>query len=338
MRTPDFEHNLLPVLQGRKPERATLFELFMDDRIYETLSGQSLAGLSQLSRARIISGVMARLGYDYTTVYASAFRFPIAPLRMAQSRSLNTTPMIHDWESFEKYRWPDPEDFDCSALEKMKDFLPDGMKLMVMGPGGIQENLNDIVGYENLCYLLYDEPELVQEIARQIGIRLVKYYELIASVDTVGFLCSNDDWGFNTQTFLSPEDMRQYIFPWHKRVVEVAHRHGKPCILHSCGEFRAVLDDIVEDMKFDARHSYEDNIFPVEEAYEQLNGRITVLGGIDMNLMISGSPEEIYRRASAMLERTEARGGYALGSGNSISAAVPIENLMALVKAATDRD
>ena len=57
-----------------------------------------------------------------------------------------------------------------------------------------------------------------------------------------------------------------------------------------------------------------------------------------MNLMISGSPEDIYRRASAMLERVEGRGGYALGSGNSISAAVPLENLMALVKAATDHD
>lgn len=94
------------------------------------------------------------------------------------------------------------------------------------------------------------------------------------------FLCSNDDWGFNTQTLLSPDDMRRFVFPRHKKIVETAHRHGKPCILHSC----------------------QDNIVPVEEAYEQLNGRIAVLGGIDMNFLVTGTPDEVYRRSRAMLE------------------------------------
>ena len=27
------------------------------------------------------------------------------------------------------------------------------------------------------------------------------------------------------------------------------------------------MDDIIDDMKYDAKHSYEDKIMPVEEAY-----------------------------------------------------------------------
>ena len=33
MRTPDFEHNLLKILRREKAERATLFELFLNDTI-----------------------------------------------------------------------------------------------------------------------------------------------------------------------------------------------------------------------------------------------------------------------------------------------------------------
>ena len=77
------------------------------------------------------------------------------------------------------------------------------MKLMVMGPCGVLENVISLVGYDNLCYMLFEEPELVQAIFDHVGAGLVSYYEQVVDADTVGFLCSNDDWGFNTQTFLS---------------------------------------------------------------------------------------------------------------------------------------
>jgi len=77
---------------------------------------------------------------------------------------------------------------------------------------------------------------------------------------------------------------------------------------------------------------------PVEQAYERLNGRIAVLGGIDMNFLTTAVPEDVYKRSRAMLERTWERGGYALGSGNSIPEYVPVENYMAMIRAAWDMD
>jgi uroporphyrinogen decarboxylase len=127
-----------------------------------------------------------------------------------------------------------------SRLDRLSDHLPDGMKLIVYGPGGVLENVIALVGYDNLCYLLVDDRELVQEIFDAIGSRLVKYYEICAPFKTVGVLISNDDWGFNTQTMLSVEDMRQYVIPWHKKIAEVIHASGKPAILHSCGNLDLV--------------------------------------------------------------------------------------------------
>ncbi len=76
----------------------------------------------------------------------------------------------------------------------------------------------------------------------------------------------------------------------------------------------------------------------MEDAYELLNGRITVMGGMDMNMMTIGTPQQIYARASAMLQRTAGRGGYTLGTGNSIAPYIPYENYMAMRQAALDLD
>ncbi|MBQ8610493.1 MAG: hypothetical protein IJ412_02170 [Oscillospiraceae bacterium] len=338
MRKPDFEHNLLRALRGERPERATMFELFLYDELYERLAGHGWDGKTRLSYKKMVVDAMAAGGYDYAPFLLPDFYYPKQARERASTHSLNGQGIITDWESFEKYVWPDISRCDLSILDALADYMPEGMKLCLRGPGGVLENTIAIVGYDNLCYLLYDDPELVQAITDKIGSTMVSLYEALAGHEAIGFLCSNDDWGFNTQTFLSPEAMRRYIFPWHKKIVAAAHAAGKPCMLHSCGEFRAVIDDIVEDMGFDARHSYEDNICPVEDAYELLNGRITVMGGIDMNLMTSGTPDAIYARARAMLERTAERGGYTLGTGNSIAPYIPIENYMALRQAALDTD
>lgn len=333
-RQPDFEHNFLKLLRGERPERATLAELFISKLHTEHLSRIPCPGDTVVDQMRMNISAMSYAGYDYATCHASQLSFTTAKREHKQSKSLSGDSLIYDWESFEKYQWPDMSVQDYSRLEKIKPYLPDGMKLLVLGPGGVLENVIEIVGYDNLCIMLYEEPELVKEIFDHVGSRLVEYYENASSADTVGAICSNDDWGFNTQTFLSPAAMREYLFPWHKRIVEVAHRNGKPILLHSCGYYGEVIDDIVNDIGYDGRHSYEDNIIPVEEAYEQLNGKIAVLGGIDVHFLATKTPEEIKKRCRLMLERTWERGGYGLGSGNSIPKFVPMENYLAMLRAA----
>ena len=337
MRTPNFEDNLLRVLKGQCPERATLFEIIIDRKFYPILAGHEQEIGGELGALRFKTEALAKAGYDIAPCYASNFRICLPkPKKTGASVSLNDNTFINDWESFEKYPWPDPKDYDTSTLEKIIPYMPEGMKLLSLGPGGVLENVMDIVGYDNLCIMLYEEPELVQTIFDHVGERIIKYYEAAVGIDSVGVICSNDDWGFNTQTFLSPDNMRKYVFPWHKKIVDLAHKNGKPCMLHSCGNYSQIIDDVIDDMKYDGRHSYEDNIIPVEKAYADLKGRIPVLGGIDLNFLLTKTPNEIYTRCRNMLDLAKDFGGYALGSGNSITQHVPIENYLAMLRAAWD--
>ena len=119
-------------------------------------------------------------------------------------------------------------------------------------------------------------------------------------------------------------------------MVELIHQSGRPAILHSCGNLKLLWDDIIDDLKFDGKHSYEDTILPVEEAYETYGSRIAILGGIDVDFLCRSTPEQIRRRCRAILEQTMSRGGYALGSGNSIADYIPAENFDAMRAAALE--
>ena len=82
------------------------------------------------------------------------------------------------------------------------------------------------------------------------------------------------------------------------------------------GCMELIWPDIIDTMAFDAKHSFEDAIEPVEQAYERLSSRIAVIGGMDVDFVCRSTPAEVYRRARAMVERSAARGSYALGTGN----------------------
>jgi uroporphyrinogen decarboxylase len=333
MRKPDF-NNLLHILERKKPDRPTLFEFFLNKPLYEKIADKDIVDANPDWQWNTVCPVLIsafkNAGYDYVTVQGSTFKFQTDEPEHKKTISLNAGNAIYDNESFEKYPWQNPEDSDYSLLESAKNMLPEGMKLIVCGPCGVLENAIALVGYERLCMLLFDNPKLAGKIFAAIGDRLVKYYKICASYESVGALISNDDWGFKTQTMLSPADMRKFVLPWHKKIVDTIHNAGKQVILHSCGKLDEVMDDIIE-IGYDAKHSYEDIIEPVESFYKRMSDKIAVVGGIDLNFIINSSELEIAKRSKDMLNMSEKKGGYALGTGNSVPDYVPDENYFAMI-------
>ena len=107
------------------------------------------------------------------------------------------------------------------------------------------------MGFDTLCFNLHDDPQLVGDVFEQVGSRLVQYYKRVLSFDCVGACLANDDWGFISNTFISTDDLRRFVFPWYKQIVDISHAAGKPAILHSCGYFENIIENIIEDMGFD---------------------------------------------------------------------------------------
>lgn len=83
--------------------------------------------------------------------------------------------------------------------------------------------------------------------------------------------------------------------------------------------------------RIDGKHSWEDAILPVEEAYETYGDRIAILGGLDMDFLCREPREVITERCRRLLEMSRVKGGYALGTGNSIAPYIPLESFRAIV-------
>jgi len=238
---------------------------------------------------------------------------------------------ITTWKDFESFPWPKIEDYDFSHFEYINNHLPDGMGFMTCHAGGIFEHLSMIMSIEGLSLALCENPALVKAVVDEIGELIMLFYEQLLGLDKVIAIFQGDDMGFRTGTLISPAHLREYCLPWLKRLAEITHKHNIPFFLHSCGNLRNIMEDLIVDIKIDGKHSFEDAIIPVEEFQSLYGDRIAILGGMDVNILTTSSPEQVRKKTRWLMENCGVERRYAIGSGNSIPSYIPVPNYLAMI-------
>src|SRR5512140_2999176 len=108
-RQPDFR-NLLAVLERRVPERPTLFEFFLNERLHDQLTGVNGAGLEGHLAVNLHKmEAFHCAGYDYYDVQLPNFDFPAGWIDHARTISQNQGAVIHDRQTLREYAWQDPD-------------------------------------------------------------------------------------------------------------------------------------------------------------------------------------------------------------------------------------
>jgi uroporphyrinogen decarboxylase len=238
---------------------------------------------------------------------------------------------IQSWEDFEKYPWPSPEQIVLAHLDYLNFVVPEGMKISAHVLG-VFEQASFLMGFETLAYALYDQPDLVDAIFAKIGDLCTAAARHAASLENVGIILQSDDMGSNNGTLIKPDMLRDQVLPYHKQMADIAHDAGKIFVLHSCGNLTAIMDDLIDEVGIDCKHSFQDAIMPVEEVHRRWGDRISVLGGVDMDLLGRGTEEQVRERVRGILDACAASGtGYCLGSGNSIADYIPVRNYVAML-------
>ncbi len=239
---------------------------------------------------------------------------------------------ITTWEEFEAYPWPDPEKLPDKNLQWYQENLPEDMCIAAhSGFAHFAEFLTALMGYETLCYALFDQRELVAAISRRLVEISQDIVRRILQFDRVKVVWGSDDMGFRSGTLISPDDLREFVLPGHKAMAKLAHAAGRPYLLHSCGKLDTIMDDLLDDVEIDAIHSFEDTIKTVEDTKKKYGHRIAVLGGIDVDFLCRSSDEQIRHRVRNTLDHCQPGGGYCLGTGNSVANYIPLDNYLAML-------
>jgi hypothetical protein len=139
--------------------------------------------------------------------------------------------------------------------------------------------------------------------------------------------------GYKTATLIAPNQLRKIVFPWTKKVAQIAHAAGKPFLLHCCGYRESIMEDLINDIKIDAIHSFEDIIMPVTEAKKRYGESIAILGGIDMDVLGRYPLHEAEVYIDNVITKCAPGGNFAIGSGNSAANYLKIENYKVKVSA-----
>jgi len=344
---PDFSRLEKVLLRQGEPDRVPCYEIFsnIETAVLRAIGDPPLPGaLGRLRQngpvdAELVTHIRHQywLGFDYAAVRESmtGFVFPLSARPTAVTSEGERAYMTQDQRTiatrkdFELYAWLNMDAIDYSPFERVSTLLPDGMRVIGDSPG-VFENVLWLLGYEGLAYLLCDDAAFLEDVFEAVGSRVVRYFQAMASFDCVGALRYGDDLGFKTQLLLPPQAFRRFVLPWHQRIVAIAREHRKPIILHSCGNLGVIIEDIIET-GWDARHSFEDVIEPVWEAKARYGGRIAHLGGFDMVKLPMMTEEQVRGHTRFLIERCAPGGGWALGSGNSIPAYVPVGNFLAML-------
>jgi uroporphyrinogen decarboxylase len=334
------------VLRRESSNRIPLIELAIAEETLAALHGKPLIPLTRQAgpqrnreamRQRLL--LWRALGYDYYRVRAEIpFKMETLAARNTAILATGDRQWVNEHEGViksmadcEAYPWPSPAAVDFAAAEAAQTELPEGMGLMGFS-GGVLEWSSNLLGLEGMMFLLYDNPPLVRAVVDRVGQTIYDAFRVFCDMDKIFALWLGDDMGFKTATLLQPQHLREYILPWHKRYAALAHQTGRLFLLHSCGHVEAVMPDLVEDVRIDAKHSFEDVILPVEEFKRRWGTRVAVLGGVDVDLLSRGTEDNIRQRTAQILAACAPGGGYACGSGNSITNYMPPKNYLAMVE------
>ena len=318
-----------------EPDRVPPCELSVDAEVKELFLGRPVC------TPRDDVDFWFQAGYDYACVSTPGQPIPDAvshePLTSHGSGgshehrwAVSGQGAVSTWEAFERYPWITDADVNYSSVDHLRDILPAGM-LAITDQGPLFSGAWRLMGLESFSYALVENPGLVAAVFEKVGELSIKIAETNCQKDWVGALWLGDDIAYGETLMTSPKVFRQYALPYYQRIGEVCRRYGKPLIYHSDGNVLPVLEDLIDVAGIAALHPLEPQAMDIRQLKRDYGSRMALIGNVDVDLLSRGTPDMVAARTKELLRDIAPGGGYLLGSSNSITYYVPLENYRAML-------
>jgi uroporphyrinogen decarboxylase len=191
------------------------------------------------------------------------------------------------------------------------------------------------VGTERLLMALIDNPDWCVDMFNHF---LDVDLALLDAVWNAGYTFDEvtwpDDMGYKLNQFFSVRTYRSLLKPVHKRAIEWAHARGVKTRLHSCGDIRPFIPELVE-IGIDALNPLEvkAGVDPVA-VKEAFGDRLVLHGGI--NAVLWDDRDAIEAEMRRVIPIVKENGGYIFSSDHSVPSAVSLDNFRTIVDLAKE--
>ena len=136
--------------------------------------------------------------------------------------------------------------------------------------------------------------------------------------------------------FMSPEMFREFYYPYYVELCEYAHSLGLHVWLHSCGDVRKLLPDIIKS-GIDVLHPIQKYAMEEQEIADTFGNQISFWAGIDLQRVLPfGSVEEVREETRHFIDvfHQRGKGRMVFTLNNRMQGNVPIENFIAFIEEA----
>lgn len=181
------------------------------------------------------------------------------------------------------------------------------------------------VGTERVLLALAEDPEWIVDMFRtELETELALLDMAWDAGYTFDAIMWYDDMGYKQNQFFSLRMYRSLLKPFHQKAIEWAHAHGIPAHLHSCGDIRPFVPELV-GIGLDALNPLEvkAGMDPVALKH-QYGDHLLLHGGV--NAVLYDQPDAIQAEMERVVPALKENGGYIFGSDHSVPSSVSLED------------
>lgn len=152
----------------------------------------------------------------------------------------------------------------------------------------------------------------------------------------IDVLCFYDDAGMQTGMQISPDMWRRFIKPRWRDVLAAVRSEspGARTFLHSCGDIRAIVPDVVE-LGFDILHPLQPECVDFAEVHREFGRHIALCATLSAQRIFPfGTPEDVRREVRRLKHLCGADRRGILCPSNLIQPETPWENIVAFAEEA----
>ncbi|RPJ37341.1 MAG: hypothetical protein EHM21_18160 [Chloroflexi bacterium] len=225
----------------------------------------------------------------------------------------------------------DPEPPDPSCFEVVDAVVAEfGAERYLLGPAGGEAGFVLLGSMERGLLAYADQPELVQ--------RAIQYETRLGNRNDAWYLRPGTDgvlWGTdfasNQGPFVSPGMFRRWCLPSIRERVANVKASGRTVFKHACGNNWKLLDMFIE-AGYEVYQSIQASAgMDLGEVKAQYGDRLALWGGVRVENLVSGTPEDVRRDAEAALRVGPPGGGFIFGDTHSIAVGTRYDNFMAML-------
>jgi len=224
------------------------------------------------------------------------------------------------------------EDYNSETLDAFHALAPAGMGI-VSGVGGIFECTWQLMGFENFISKFADDFEFVEMMFHKIsGLFYESFKKTVTEKRFVKGMWYSDDIAYTGGLFISPSILRRYLVPFIKRLGDLCRHNGLLFFYHSDGNIEPLIPDLIS-AGVQVLHPIEPKAMDIKVLKKRYGKNLSFMGNIDLGYTLTrGTPFEVQEEVKSRIRDIAPGGGYILGSSNSITNYVPLDNYRALIE------